>query len=100
MLKELKDIINENTLLDGVWFSEDEPIFGRGSEIIEQAKHAIVYAIAYDNSGTAWSDKMVDITMFIDLIREIEDGRHEDDYIKVQYNPMGAWVMSDAMGDA
>lgn len=98
MLKELKDIINKETLMDGVWFSDDEPIFGRGSEIIEQAKHAIVYAIAYDPEG-AWADKMVDISMFINLIREIEEERHEDDYIKVQYNPMGAFMVSDAMGE-
>lgn len=97
MLKDLKDIINKDTLLDGVWFSEDEPIFGRGSDIIEQAKHSIVYAVAFEPDG-AFADKMVDITMFIDLIKDIEDGGHEDDYVKVQYSPMGAFVISDAMG--
>lgn len=98
MLKELKDIINKDAIMDGVYFSEDEPIFGRGSEIIEQAKHAIVYATTYDDNGTAWADKMVDITLYIDLINEIEDGGHEDDYIRVDYNPMGAFVIRDAMG--
>lgn len=96
MLKELKDIINKETLMDGVWFSEDEPIFGRGSEIVEQAKHAIVYSVV-DNEYI--EDAMPEITMFSDLIKEIEENRHTDDYIKVQYNPMGAFMVSDAMGD-
>lgn len=95
MLKELKSIIDKDALMDGVWLSEDEPIFGRGSEIIEQVKHAIVYAVVdYEN----YEDAKMDIDMFGDLIRDIEDGHHTDDYIKVQYNPMGAFVVSDAMG--
>lgn len=95
MLKELKSIINKDDLMDGVWLNEDEPIFGRGSEIIEQAKHAIIYAIVdYDN----YEDAKMDVDMLGGLIRDIEDGHHTDDYIKVQYTPMGAFVVSDAMG--
>ena len=96
MLKELQDIINKDTLMDGVWLNEDEPIFGRGSEIIEQAKHAIIYAIVdYPN----YEDAKMDIDLLSDLIRDIEDGKHTDDYIRVDYHPMGAWVVSDAMGE-
>lgn len=95
MLKDLKDIINKDTLMDGVWLNEDEPIFGRGSEIIEQAKHAIIYAIVdYDN----YEDAKMDVDLLSDLIRDIEDGKHTDDYIRVDYNPMGAFQISDAMG--
>lgn len=96
MLKELKDIINTEKLMDGVYFSEDEPIFGRGSEIVEQAKHAIIFAII-DNAN--FEDTCVDITLFTELIKDIEDGKHLDDYVKVRYNPMGAFIVSDAMAE-
>lgn len=96
MLKDLRDIINKDVLMDGVWLREDEPIFGRGSEIIEQAKHAIVYAII-DNEN--YEDAKMDVDMLGDLIRNIEDENHTDDYIRVQYSPMGAFTVSDAMAE-
>ena len=95
MLKDLKDIINKDALMDGVWLSESEPIFGRGSEIIEQAKHAIIYAIV---DYADYVDAKMDVDMLSDLINDIEDGKHTDDYIRVDYSPMGTFVVSDAMG--
>lgn len=89
MLKELKDIINSKSLMDGVYFSE-EVLYGRGGEIIEQAKHAIIYAIMDCKN---WEDSLADLKMFSDLIGEIESRGWENQYIKVSYNVMGGFIV-------
>ena len=96
MLKELQDIIDKESLMDGVCFTGDETIYGLGSEIVEQAKHAIIYAII-DNSN--FEDARVDIKLLGDLIDDIEQEGHLDDYVKVSYDTSGVFILSDAMGE-
>ena len=96
MLKDIKELVNREELLDGVWLNEDEPTYGRGSDIVEVAKHCIVDFVAFEYNN--WEDKWNDIEMMSCLIMDIEDNGLLNSYVKVSYNPMGAWEVETLEG--